>query len=662
MGGVDDILQKRLLLSTVRMRFSPQVQKIREDWIDGVVEHILATAPENEFYPPQWVQKIFSESAGFHITYRDVYNSLQRLLGKSRVELAPAELSTAKLKVKGRKKELFKLSSDARKELEGFERETTRKFNSIVNRLFRDAEHGPSGYAAPFLEFLSIVFSKLANEYVQMLKGEISEGDFVSSPVFSSALNQVKEDLNSLNPLLFENAAISFFSESDPEYASLKWNLAQSFYALRAIGLDGGGLLLSKELFGDAMFYLDTNVVISALAPEEVHHAGFVALSEACKRLGVKIKVCKITFDELDRTVNAHISMIRNVIDQIPEQTAVKISSDFFEIYHEKMKADADLPLDEAFAKFFSAESTLREHFDIEIEDDYWFEEVAESEKTNEFVRVIGQRFLEMSRRKKTEPACVHDSLCLQWMDECRTTTGNPNVWIITRDHTLPGCVPAECCSKSLAITLDALLQWLSPITEGEGEETGVAMAYSQMIASHILPQERIFNLEDFLIFHELNMTCKELPAEDVEGCVRHIKINAPLLNPMDPVDREKLAHAVASYFADPTRKYQQNLLKYEAEISQIKRDLSEEKSTSLKKDAWLRVSNIASLFLLLEIVVAIMAANYGVGDNVFQRIVSSWPILVALAPICSAAGWFYIGKKRLRALGWPIPKIFKDE
>ena len=157
-------------------------------------------------------------------------------------------------------------------------------------------------------------------------------------------------------------------------------------------------------------------------------------------------------------------------------------------------------------------------------------------------------------------------------------------------------------------------------------------------------------------------MTCNELPAEDVEGCVRHIKINAPLLNPMDPVDREKLAHVVASYFADPTRKYQQNLSKYEAEISQIKRDLSEEKSTSLKKDAWLRVSNIASLFLVLEIVTAMIAANYGVGDNVFQRIVSSWPILVALAPICSAVGWFYIGKKRLRALGWPIRKIFKDE
>jgi hypothetical protein len=630
--------------------------------IDSIVEHTLATVPENEFIPPQQVQQIFSESVGFHVTYGDVYSSLQRLLGKSRVELAPAELSTAKVKVKGKKKKLFKLSSDARKEIEDSERETTRKFNSIIKRLFGDAEQGSSAYAAPFLEFLSIVFSKLANEYVQMLKGEISEENFVSSPVFSSALNQVKKDLSSLDTRLFQNAVISFFSENDPEYASLKWNLAQSFYALRVIGLDGGGLLLSKELFGDAKFYLDTNVVISALAPEEAYHAGFEALSKACKRLDVKIKVCKTTFDELDRTVSAHISMINNLIDQIPEETAMKISSDFLEIYYEKMKAGGGLSPDEIFAKFFSAESSLRENFDIEIEDDCWFEEAVENEKTNDFARVIEQRFLEMSRRRKGWPACVHDSLCLQWIDECRRTTKNPNVWFVTRDHTLPGCVPPECGSKSLAITLDALLQWLSPITQGEGEEMGVAMAYSQMIASRILPQERIFNLEDFLVFHELNMTCKELPAEDVEGCIRHIKINAPLLNPMDPVDREKLAHAVASYFADPSRKYQQNLSKYEAEISQIKHDLAEEKSTSLKKDAWLRVSNIAILFLLLEIVVAIIAANYGVGDNVFQRIVSSWPILVAVALVCTVAGWFYIGKKKLRVLGWPITKIFKNE
>jgi hypothetical protein len=52
------------------------------------------------------------------------------------------------------------------------------------------------------------------------------------------------------------------------------------------------------------------------------------------------------------------------------------------------------------------------------------------------------------------------------------------------------------------------------------------------MIKYRLLPQERIFNLEDFLIFHEMHMSCKELPAEDVEECIRYIKVNAPMLAP----------------------------------------------------------------------------------------------------------------------------------
>ena len=248
------------------------------------------------------------------------------------------------------------------------------------------------------------------------------------------------------------------------------------------------------------------------------------------------------------------------------------------------------------------------------------------------------------------------------WINDCRETTGNNNIWFVTRDHTLPGCIPPDCRSKSLAITLDALIQWLSPITMRDGEEKDIALAYSQMITSHILPQERVFNLEDFLIFHELNMTCKALPAEDVEGCIRHIKINAPLLNPTDPTDREKLAYAVASYFADPSRKYQQNLQRYEAEISEVKGNLKKEKEKSLKKDAWLKISHVALLFLILEMTAVLVASNYGVGANIFHRIIYSWPFLVSVVPVCLAIGWFYIGKNRLRSLGWPITKIFKHE
>ena len=40
--------------------------------------------------------------------------------------------------------------------------------------------------------------------------------------------------------------------------------------------------------------------------------------------------------DELDRVVKHYVGLIENVVEQIPEQTAVKVSSDFYEVYHKK--------------------------------------------------------------------------------------------------------------------------------------------------------------------------------------------------------------------------------------------------------------------------------------------------------------------------------------
>jgi len=491
----------------------------------------------------------------------------------------------------------------------------------------------------------------------------MSSDDLVSSPIFSSALNAIKNEHRLLDSSLFESAAISFFRDTDPEYAAIKWNMSQNYYILRVIGVDKELSLLSKEIFENVVFYLDTNMVISALALEEEYHAGFVAFSTACKRLGAKIRVCKITLDELDRVIMSNHAMLQSVLDQIPDETAVKVRSDFFEAYYARKKSGQEFDLDEVFANFVSAKDKLRQLFEIEIEDDFWFEEAKINTRVSDFADVVATRYASMRRHSKNDLAAAHDSMCLLWVEESRRRDKTNNIWFATRDYTLPGCVPPDCDHKSLAIGLDALIQWLAPITFEDGEEKDIALAYSAMISSRILPQERILNMQDFLIFHELGMSCKELPAEDVEGCIEYIKTNVPLLNPADPIDREKLAHALSTYFVDPGRKYKQNLQRYEAKMLGMEGELEKEKGQSLRKGAWLRVSHIVILFLSLEIIAVLIASNYGAGANIFQRIISSWPLLAVGVPtICVISGLFYIGKERIKALGWPITKIFRHE
>jgi len=287
-----------------------------------------------------------------------------------------------------------------------------------------------------------------------------------------------------------------------------------------------------------------------------------------------------------------------------------------------------------------------------------------------------------MRRRYKSRGAAIRDALLLLWLQKLREENGD-NIWLITTDTSLPTCPPPNASSGSLAITLDAILQWISTMVVPEDAVADFTSIFAEMLKYRLLPQDRIFDLEDFLIFHEMHLSCKELPAEDVENCIRYIRVNAPMLDPSDPADREKLAYEVSKFFADPGRKYKQEIARLEAKKDEVeqeyKKDLEErdgkieelerkfseysEKTgkESLRRSAQLRLGITTIVFLVLEGLVVILASQYGEGSNLFQKVLNSWYFLVGGFAITIALGWFFLGKKRLEALGWSFTKIFRS-
>lgn len=655
MTKIDDISLKRQLLTSFRMRFAPEVQQTRENLTDSFIQQVLFMSETG--FTVSGIQHNLNTILKVNITGGAIFESVGRLVTNKKVEEYEDILEG--VKQKGKKTVLYKLQPPARKIIEKQGTESTNRLNSVCKRLFEDAEKGWEAYVEPFFKFLSSVFYQLAGENYRMIRGELSQSELTASPAFSSALKFVKHDLKSLDLHLFENATEAFFRDPDPDYAAIKWNMAQNYYALRIIGLDKQ--FLAEEVFTNAKFYLDTNVIISALEPGEPHHKAFLSLCKVCEKIGVEVKVFGITLEELDRFIAHSRDMIANVIEQIPEETACKISSVFFEVYIEKKKSGQPLDLDDVFENFKSPEEKLKDSYNIDKEDDSWFSQVEYEGVISEFAEIVADRYIKMRNRKKYNTAAKHDAMCLLWIEE-RRQQGTDNIWFVTRDYTLPGCVPPGSGNKSLAITLDALIQWLSPMVVSVLDEDDMALAYSEIITSRILPQERIFDLDDFVIFHELEMTCEALPPEDVEGCIRHIKQNMPLLNPTNAVDREKLARSIAIYFADPSRKYKENVERYESEISKLTDKIEKQTKISAKTDALLKITHIAIGFVLLELIVCIAAANLGSGANVFQRIVNSWPFIIIPFAICVVIGWFYLGKQRIKALGWAMAKLFKNE
>lgn len=689
MNGIRDITQKRSILLTTRTRFSPHIQPVKESAIEKIIEQILFYTEEG--ISLQEIQDDFaSETGGYAISSHEIEDSIQRLVRKQRTVSKP----------KGDLK-LYRLSEQAGREIGEIQRQAEVRFSSVVNRLFKNAKEGPSVYNSPFLKVLCIIFSKLGEECVRIIKGDIKEDDFLSFPFVSSALGEVEKGCNSIDHSLFRKAVTSFFQDSDPEYDAIKWNMAQSYYIAKALGLDPSGLLLSKEVFGHAIFYLDTNIIIEALEPKHRHHKSFLAFNKACRQLGITLKVCQISLNELQTWLTYQRGLMEKVTDQIPAETASKMRSIFYEIYCEKKMSGEAVNIDELFTSFHSPMDNLKDSFEVQLEDDIWFDEATNKLETTRFTQTLRSKYSIMRGRPKRREVALHDAMLLLWLQKLREENES-NIWLITTDTTLPGSVPQNTSSESLAITLDALLQWISPIAVPEGEEDGFTAIFAEMIKYRLLPQERIFDLEDFLIFHEMHMSCKELPAEDVEECIRYIKVKAPMLDPSDSADREKLAYEVSKFFADPGRKYKQEIAMLESENIKIKqeyeerlgeaskgveelkkqyeKDLKERDSgieelknkfleyeertqkESLKRSAWRRVIFTIIVFLILEGLVVFLASQYGEGQNLFQKVLNSWLFLGVAVPAAILMGWFFIGKERLKALGWPFTKVFKHE
>ncbi|GAI16689.1 unnamed protein product, partial [marine sediment metagenome] len=293
-----------------------------------------------------------------------------------------------------------------------------------------------------------------------------------------------------------------------------------NYYVAQALGLDPSGRLLSKEIFGNSVFYLDTNILFHALEPKARHHGSFKALSNACNQLQMELKVCQISLSEFQDVVKHYREIIRKVAAQIPEKTAPKIRGMFYRLYCEQLQSTGTADLDKIFDIFDNPVDDLSKLYNVARIHDGWFMEAEIQPETASFAEAIRQAYKKKRGRLKNKRSALHDALLLRWIPVEQGRTGK-NTWLITLDTSLPGFVPEgeNMPTRSLSITLDALLQWISPIAIHGDIEDEVAEIFAEAVKYQLLPQESFFELRDFLIFAEMEWSCKELPAEDVEEC-----------------------------------------------------------------------------------------------------------------------------------------------
>lgn len=711
-----EISIQRDALISAKMRFAPETQSVRESAVERLVKQVLflSKTPLSLAQVETGVDRTVGEGLTA-VQVHEVKGALRRLERAN-------ELTGQGEGLKGR---TYCLTDDASEDIDVLRRSAQSRLDKVVNGLFKNAPGGEGKYRTPFMDCLRLIFRGVAETYVRLLKKEIDQGDFVSTEAVPKAIEKIAAQHPEVDAHFLERGMVAFLRDNNPDYDTIKYNMTQNYYLMRLLGLDPEGYLLTKKVFGDAILYIDTNILVNAVEPSARLHKSFQALSKACKALGINLRVAQISLDEHRGVVAYHRQLLQKVEGQIPDATAAKIDDVFFQAYRVAKKQDPDISVTAVFKRFYAINEELARNHAVELVDDGWFDEQKNQAATKKLVKVVQKKSEKRrSGEPKREKAALHDALMLRWIEREREEEDTP-VWFLTIDSTLRTFTPRESNDRRpLTMTLDALLQWISPVAASEDLEEDLHDIFSQALKYQLLPHDTFLDLKDFLVFANMEWSCKELPAEDVEGCVQYIKTEASHLDPSKPGDREKISRELARYFVDPARKYKdevarlvEDLKTKDAELTKIKEtseaeierlhvenrealeramkgaaadlaageadrraDVAEkdrrigaleqrvtehdrkEAQQSLRTSARWRLLFVLLLFLALEVGAIWLGLDHGRGRNALQRIGSLAYLLGIPVPLTLAAGWFFIGKERLLALGWLFKMLFRAE
>lgn len=699
---------QREALIAARLRFSPEAQSVREAAIDGLVKQSLALAKNNALNLPQLDKEVSRDVGSGAVGLPDLKAALARLSRSGDVNATGHGLE-------GRK---YRLTPTAQTELEEVSRLSQARLDRAVASLFRHAPGGSGGYLSPFVNCLAIIFARVADIYIRLLKGQIEPHEFATGSAVTDALQEVAIRFPKIDQKGLSRGIYAFLTEIEPEYDEIKFNMIQNYYISRMLGLDEAGRLLSREVFGESVVYLDTNVFFHALEPQAALYHQFQTLSTACSKLGIQLRVCQISINEHRAVISYHRELVDKVEDQIPEETATKVGSLFYQAYVDAKKHDPEVTTDELFQRFAATREGLSKEHGVELIDDAWFDTQRKSNSTRKLAREIQRQYQEFRPgRVKRDPAAIHDALLLEWVERERAT-GDGSSWLVTLDSSVCAIFPDKSVGdpRPLGITLDAFLQWISPVAAAEGLEGGMKEIFAEALKYQLLPQDRFLSLDDFLLFAEMEWSCKDLPAEDVENCVRYLRHEAAGLDMTKAADREKVARDFNKFFLDPSRKYQKNLQQLEealadkeAALAEIRRqaderyqalqaesaeqlkareeaaarrleefrqetarelaqrdalianlaeradeDRKQRHQDDLRRSAYRRLGVTAFLFVVLEALALWLSTKLRVPPD---EITVAVPV-----PIALFFGWQFIGPERFKRLSWSIRQLFRAE
>lgn len=632
------------ILFSTQLRLAPETQPLRESAIDSIVERAVFTFGGG--YRPTLDELcrcaiIRPDGANQLVQTTTIEESLVRLIETGRIS---TEASTTVPK--------YYLPTHIFDTLAHEVEEHKNKMARVIALAFDDND-APPALVPLFVACVFDIFSDLGTIYAQVLVGVQQPNTVAAHPSINFAVEKAAKTRPGEEKHRLGNALRRFILSKDPEAEHIKWVLGQNFYIAKSLGLDEGAQSLSREAFAHGSFYLDTNVALAALAPHAKHHASFKSFISACKQLDVTLWVAGITCRELEFTARGAAKTIKEVEGEIPDETATKIDSLFWNMYREERSRNPGIDVFEVMGRLQDPGTQLRKSYGVKYVDDKWFNTNEYSPKTKSLVSDV--RLATAKRaRGKNYAAAVHDALLLQWV-EIERVKHNTRTWLLTLDYNLPTKENSEHLSGAgLWVTLEAIVHWIAPYLSQADQKKDFASLFSEMLRLQVLPQRRLFDLNDFRVLASMELQCKSLPPKDVEACVRRIHKLTATVDPTTAEGRERMSHEIRKFMADPDREFRKESEQRKSQLEDVERrlDRSMKKEKSDKRRILIYKVLIVILLWVTFLAIAsiwLTARNPSLG--IVDAMLNGTSFLVVISAVILAGGGCWIGSRQLRSL-----------
>jgi len=575
----DESLLKRSMLLGARIRFSPTGATARNQALIRIIKQALASANQSEGMTEEKLQRIVTLCGDTPLLrVSDVSLGLELLVKENLVEKNGEGLNA-----------IYKLNNDVYRSIAINIQEADDLWTKIVHELFHPKPELNILYKQTFVNVLSVIFSTLSESNVKIILRQKDGYDAYDNEFLNQQISNCIKDVSAIDADIFRCGVKKFFKESTLDYDALKWNMAQNYYVIKALGIDPLTDILSQSVFDDSIMYCDTNVLIAGLTPNNRHFNSIKELANACSDLNIDLSATRLTLQELDFVINRHADDLKLTLEKVPSKTLPKVRDFLLEALRFEKEINPLATIDDIVEKFKKPLEKLGEVCNISEVDDLWFDTASQLDETVAIAKSLSDKHLKMRNRVKAKSVAEHDAILLLWVAKNNLT--GVKSWIVTLDLTMAEWSTEQEIEGLNVVTLDAFLQWMTPISLKTANEETLASIFSSAINYQLLPVDVFFKPGDFRVFVDMGVETSQLPVEDIEDCIKEIKSVCPNLDPSRAEDREKINHIFQVFFADPSRKYQIAISEVKQQANDLSDRLKDEQHKNTELDQQLKRS-----------------------------------------------------------------------